>query len=790
MRELLATTAALALVVATPALAQTPVENPQPAPGNAAATQQDEESEGAVVVTARRRDEAIRDVPGTITAVTGAQLEARGPLVSAGDLFASVPGVRFNGLSSENLAEVSIRGSGTQRATSADSGVGLFFNGAYVGSSSLGGRNFKAVDYFDVERVEVLEGPQGGLYGRNSEFGVTHIIPVKPKFTDSGYISDRYTFDLGQNRLSAVLNAALDEETAGRVGFEIFNQSEGFNYDPKNDDYYDQTKGWTGRAQFRHRSGPLDVTFMVDGQDLELPTFINVYNVPGGGVNPAFPLGFSQPRFSQSREGDAGLQQKSVRAILSASYDFGGVVLESTSMTTSWRSTQQFGAAIDFATLSRLRAAGQLGIYPFAQTTTDVRDTTYYQDLHLSGGTDAERFAWIIGVEGLYQDDDYQRTAATSPCAFTLAASICTGTPTVPVCLRPLPTSPACPAVFPLTFGVESYTQQKTGSLATYASLEYSVGDLNIVGEARYSSDEKTADQTNYRLYTTTLSSTPSSFDFSASEWTWTLMSSYELPAFEHTLVYGKVGTGYRAGGVNNGTFNAAAPNPFAQTYGNEHTIGYEVGLKTNITRDIFFRLSAYLSETQDAITSINDGCAPTNACGSLQQFFNINGGTIRAEGVEASLDARFRAAGGLLSIGLNAANQSAKFDEVPAGGGGLPLRGTPVAQIPDWTMSATLDYRRPIGADVTAFGNLSYSGQRGGGQDTVTVATPFIALDDFDLFAARFGVDVGKIQFAVFGRNITDESIQVLKFYQAGQPLAARWNQPRSIGVSASYRW
>ncbi|WP_164153285.1 TonB-dependent receptor plug domain-containing protein, partial [Stenotrophomonas maltophilia] len=66
-----------------------------------------------IIVTARRREESIRDVPGTINAVTGDQLDAKGPIVGSGDLLSTTPGVRFNDVASENLAEVSIRGSGT-----------------------------------------------------------------------------------------------------------------------------------------------------------------------------------------------------------------------------------------------------------------------------------------------------------------------------------------------------------------------------------------------------------------------------------------------------------------------------------------------------------------------------------------------------------------------------------------------------------------------------------------------------------------------------------------------------
>ena len=164
MRKFLGTTTFLALVAATPALAQTANSDSQSVEAQARASGANLEVLEAIVVTARRREESIRDVPGTISAVTADQLESKGPVAGSGDLLNTVPGVRFNDVASENLAEVSIRGSGTQRATGADSGVGLFVNGAYAGSSTLGGRNFKAIDYFDLERVEVLEGPQGALY--------------------------------------------------------------------------------------------------------------------------------------------------------------------------------------------------------------------------------------------------------------------------------------------------------------------------------------------------------------------------------------------------------------------------------------------------------------------------------------------------------------------------------------------------------------------------------------------------------------------------------------------------
>ena len=71
-----------------------------------------------------------------------------------------------------------------------------------------------------------------------------------------------------------------------------------------------------------------------------------------------------------------------------------------------------------------------------------------------------------------------------------------------------------------------------------------------------------------------------------------------------------------------------------------------------------------------------------------------------------------------------------------------------------------------------------------------MTVATPYIPLSDFDIFGARAGINFNDMQVAAFVRNFTDEEVQVLKFMQAGFPLSARYNKPRTVGVSFTYSW
>lgn len=741
---------------------------------------------GDVVVTARRREEAVRDVPSTITALSAENLEQKSPIEGVGDLLQTVPGVRFNSLQSENLAEISVRGSGTQRATSADSAVGLFVNGAYAGSSTLGGRNFKRLDYFDIARVEVLEGPQGALYGRNSEFGSVNIVLAQPQFRDGGRVSATYTDDLSQLRVEGIINQQLTDKIAVRIGAQVTGQDGGIYYNPNQNKYYDHTDGYLVRGQIRYMDGPLDVTLLLDAQDMNLPTFVNQWVVPAGRLA-VLPRGYTGPRYDVPSDVANDLHQTVQRAMLTARYDLGWGELTSTSMAMQYRSRQNFAAAVDLATQAGFQASGQIGLYPLGGTTTDVKDKTLYQDIHITGDAMGGQLQWLGGVEALMQDDDYTRDARTSPCALTAISAICGGTPTTPVCYKLVPTAANCPTTFPLAFGSRRIVPSEYRSAAVYGSLKYDVGALSLSGELRYSRDNKTASQTDYRLYTTTLVGTPTTYEFDEDNLSYAASASYRLGP--SSLIYARTGTGYRAGGVNNGTTVAVAPNPLQPTYGNESTTSYEVGLKSDIARNVFLRVSAYTSRTEDAIALVTDGCTAANVCGQAGTNFNINGGTMEVKGVEASLDAVYDIGGGRLSVGLNGARQDATFVEV-ASVAGAPVRDSMVAQTPEWTFSANLNYRRQMGPGLFGFANVAYNGQRGGGQDTVTATTPFIPLEDIDNVDARWGVLFRRMEVALFVKNVTNKIVPVLKLQQVDIPLANRYSRPRTFGVTATYRW
>ncbi len=148
-------------VVATPALAQ---------------EAQGDSGFGDIVVTAQKREENIQDVPIAISAVGSQYLESRG-IQSIEDLSTIAPNVKFERApASKTISQIAIRGSVTiNPAITWEPAVGLYLDGVYIAKAQ--GSIF---DVADLERVEILRGPQGTLYGRNALAGAVNLIPAKP----------------------------------------------------------------------------------------------------------------------------------------------------------------------------------------------------------------------------------------------------------------------------------------------------------------------------------------------------------------------------------------------------------------------------------------------------------------------------------------------------------------------------------------------------------------------------------------------------------------------------------
>ncbi|HYG25949.1 MAG TPA: TonB-dependent receptor plug domain-containing protein [Caulobacteraceae bacterium] len=165
----------------------------------------------ALIVTAQKREEAIQDVPIAISAFTQRSLDAQ-KIEGGFDLLKAIPNVTF---SKSNFSgyNFSIRGIGTKAVSATtDPAVAVSFN-----SSTLIVNRLFEQEYFDVERVEVLRGPQGTLYGRNATSGVINVISAKPRLMEFEADAKFEVGNYNARRARGMINIPIGETLAVRL---------------------------------------------------------------------------------------------------------------------------------------------------------------------------------------------------------------------------------------------------------------------------------------------------------------------------------------------------------------------------------------------------------------------------------------------------------------------------------------------------------------------------------------------------------------------------------------------
>ena len=201
-----------AAAVSLPQASQAPGASAAAAPGTATqqspadptvSAQESAATTGDIIVTATKREQNLSQIPAAISAL-GSDLIARKAIVQLVDINASVPGLQISNANSD--IQITIRGIGHQIFSPfAENSVALHLDGVYLSRPSEGQGAF-----FDVNRVEVLRGPQGTLYGRNASGGAINIVSNDPTGTFGGYASATYG---NYNRVN--LEAAIGGPLAG-----------------------------------------------------------------------------------------------------------------------------------------------------------------------------------------------------------------------------------------------------------------------------------------------------------------------------------------------------------------------------------------------------------------------------------------------------------------------------------------------------------------------------------------------------------------------------------------------
>ncbi len=167
---------------------------------------------GTVNVTAQRVEENLQDVPVAVTALSSEQLEDK-QVLNIRDLTAQVPNINIaTNTGTASAARIFLRGVGEDESRGAvDQAVGIYVDGVYIGRSV--GSLF---DVVDLESLEVLRGPQGTLYGRNTIGGAIKLTSVKPQFEDGGEMSATFG-NYNRQEFKATANIALSDQSAFRL---------------------------------------------------------------------------------------------------------------------------------------------------------------------------------------------------------------------------------------------------------------------------------------------------------------------------------------------------------------------------------------------------------------------------------------------------------------------------------------------------------------------------------------------------------------------------------------------
>ena len=715
-----------------------------PAAAGTPAAQDEPKQLSTIIVTADKRSEPLQHVPMAVSVLTQTQLH-RQSANSFADYVAQVPGL--NAISSgEGWTQLVLRGI-TSGSHQPNATVGTYIDDTPYGSSTIyaaGSMLTPDIDPGDLERIEVLHGPQGTLYGSNTLGGLIKFVTTPPDTTQaSAHVSvDANSVAGGGNGFGshAMVNIPLVTDTLGlRVntyartdpGY-IGNVSTG-----KSDVNESKVRGgrvqllWTPSDKVSVRFSALAQNLSSDGSanggiDLDPATLKPVY-------------GWDK----QARAAGTGLFKVKYRLYdLSASADLGWAKLVSTTSYGTLRlnenvdNTALYGPLLD--PMFGLSNGGYAEVQPIA-----LNKVT--QELRLQSPQD-QTWEWRTGLFFTHERTVDQQDMATFDAT--------TGNP---IALPTLAHVSVGPALFTEWAGYGDLTWHPTSRLSV------------LVG-ARYSSDRTTYSQTGTGLLLGDSDFTSRSSDHPV---TYLVNPSYKFT--DDVMGYVRVASGFRPGGANVGVSpGLGAP----LTFDPDKLVNYELGLKTlmfdgrmSLDVDAF-----YIDWSKVQLTSVVGGIG-----------FLSNGGKAVSQGVEASW--RWHPLRGL-TLWSNASYTDASLAKDNPPGSVYGLKGNPLPYVPKWSANLGADYNFPVG-HWSGFvgGNFSYVGRRAAEFNQVPAPRVYLpAYNNIDLYA---GMNLDDWTVKVYAKNLANRhgitSVWPETLNPVGSPFNATLQTPRTIGVSVS---
>ncbi|MGP1353860.1 MAG: TonB-dependent receptor [Parasphingopyxis sp.] len=230
-------------------------QTPEPAAGESETTVQE------IVVTAQRRAQNLQDVPAAVSAITGDDLQQRG-ITETSDLMGALPNLQVTSAFGTTQPNFSLRGISVANEFSAAtaSPVGVYVDEVYQSFRASHGQQL-----FDLERVEVLRGPQGTLYGRNTTGGAINFITRRPDLgAPNGYVTLGYANYDTLTAQGAAEVTLVEDQFGVRVAGTYAN-GDGYTFNPTQNRDFGTTNSIAGRFAARMRSGIADINLRIYG---------------------------------------------------------------------------------------------------------------------------------------------------------------------------------------------------------------------------------------------------------------------------------------------------------------------------------------------------------------------------------------------------------------------------------------------------------------------------------------------------------------------------------------------
>jgi outer membrane receptor protein involved in Fe transport len=664
-----------------------------------------------IVVTATKRSESLQNVPLSVSVIGAAQVNGSGVSNLQG-LNGSVPNMVVQATPLGDT--ISIRGISSDGQTGAEQSVGTYVDGIFRGRSVQ-----SRFSFLDVGAVEIVRGPQGVLFGKNTIAGAINIRSARPTPEWTGYATYRREFNGRENEITGALSGPVADWLRVRAAVQWDQVNKGW----VTNSYYNETlprwENWAGRLSAEADVGPDAKLFLKyehghfdnKGQPFEL---VALYDGPPpviGALNLLVNNGI------KAAGADGKLDGRTVIGNTGA-LDFGTAYLmrgsvDEASATLDWR--------LGPGTLTAIGGYSRYGFYraldadngPLSILNIVERERFSQESAEVRYVSD--KLGPISFIAGGYWEHSKLTYGDPNTGNFGNFAAVGVN---VPVVQR------------------NQILDQRSNAWSVFGQATGEITDtLKLTGGIRYTHETKRADQSAafydlqhnvvtgalLPIYSALFETTPHAIKLDRSEGNATYSVNLEWKATPSTLLYGSVSSGAKGGGFNAfyfATGGQRAGETAAQfqarmvneaQYKPESATSFEIGLKGSVGRSAQYRVAAFHSEFRDLQTSQFTGATTfvvNNAAKAKIDGVELEANATVAEGLRLNTSVAwlrfrfqdFKTAGctayQALAFGGSVVNCSAA--------GGNDLSGRTTKDAPEWNLTFGVDYRKPVSANLT----------------------------------------------------------------------------------------